>query len=93
MVGARAIRTMCSMREMQGCILKTFTPVHEQNFLSLDNLSESVFQTYLQCVDDCYANDIPTMVIHLPDDSNPLDKIGIEHLKTIISQAENKNFR
>lgn len=70
------------------------TPVHEQNFLSLNNLAgESVFQTYLQCVEDCYVNDIPTMVIHLPDDSNPIDKIGIERLKAIVSQAENKKIQ
>lgn len=70
------------------------TPVHEQNFLSFNNLDgENVFQTYLQCVDDCYVNDIPTMVIHLPDDSNPIDKIGIERLKAIVSQAENKKIQ
>lgn len=70
------------------------TPVHEQNFLSLNNLDgESVFQTYLHCVDDCYENDIPTMVIHLPDDSNPIDGIGIERLKAIVLYAENKKIQ
>ena len=40
-------------------------PVHEQNNLSLDNLSgEGLFQSYLQCVADCCEYDIPTMVIH-----------------------------
>ena len=42
------------------------TPVHEQNYLSLDNLDgDSVFQTYLQCVMDFYKYNIATMVIHL----------------------------
>ena len=50
-------------------------PVHEQNNLSLDNLSgEGVFQSYLQCVADCCEYDIPTMVIHLPNDNNPLNQ-------------------
>lgn len=52
-------------------------PVHEQNNLSLDNLSgEGVFQSYLQCVADCCEYDIPTMVIHLPNDNNPLTGVG-----------------
>ncbi len=38
-------------------------------------------------------NDIPTMVIHLPNDSSPIDKIGIERLKAIVSQAENKKIQ
>ncbi len=32
------------------------TPVHEQNYLSSDNLyGESVYQTYQQCIEDCSA--------------------------------------
>lgn len=70
------------------------TPVHEQNFLSLDNLDgESVFQDYLQCVDECSKNNIPTMVIHLPDDKYPLNDKGMERLRYIIVQAENKEIQ
>lgn len=40
-------------------------PVHEQNNLSVDGLNgESVYQSYLQCVNDCSEYEIPTVVIH-----------------------------
>lgn len=69
-------------------------PVHEQNCLSLDNLDgESVFRNYLQCVDDCSKNSIPTMVIHLPDDTYPISNVGMERVRTIISEAENKEIQ
>lgn len=69
-------------------------PVHEQNDLSADNLSgESVFQSYLQCVKDCFEYKIPTMVIHLPDDRNPINCLGVERLKSLVSEAENKNVQ
>lgn len=69
-------------------------PVHEQNFLSLDNLDgESVFQSYLQSVGDCSKNNIPTIVIYLPDDTYPLNNVGMERLKAIISKAENKEIQ
>lgn len=65
------------------------TPVHEQNCLSLDNLDgDSVFQTYLQCVKDCFEYNIPTMVIHLPNDESPINNLGIKRLEKIISEAE-----
>jgi len=69
-------------------------PVHEQNNLSLDNLSgEGVFQSYLQCVADCCEYDIPTMVIHLPNDNNPLNQTGIRRLAELINKAEQKNIQ
>ena len=69
-------------------------PVHEQNNLSLDNLSgESVFQSYLQCVEDCCIYNIPTMVIHLPNDNNPLNQTGIRRLAELINKAERKNIQ
>lgn len=64
------------------------TPVHKQNFLSLDNLDgESVFQNYLQCVKDCFEYSIPTMVIHLPNDEYPIGNLGLERLEIIIKEA------
>lgn len=69
-------------------------PVHEQNFLSLDNLDgKNVFQNYLQGIDDCSKNSIPTMVIHLPDDTYPLNNMGMERLRTIIFSAEDKRIQ
>lgn len=65
------------------------TPVHEQNYLSLDNSNgESVFQCYLQCVKDCFNYKVPAMIIHLPGDSYPINKLGMDRIKIIISQAE-----
>lgn len=67
-------------------------PVHEQHFISQDNLDgESVFQNYLQCVKDCFRFDISTMVIHLPGDNYPISELGIERIKTVIFHAENSN--
>lgn len=64
-------------------------PVHEQDFLSLDNLDrESVFRNYLQCVIDCSAFHIPTMVIHLPNDKYPINHLGLERLGLLINEAE-----
>ncbi len=65
------------------------TPVHEQNCLSLDNIEgERVYDCYLQCVKDCIKHSVPTMVIHLPNDSYPIDELGMKRIKTIICQAE-----
>lgn len=69
-------------------------PVHEQNSLSLDNLEgKSVFQSYLQGVTDCSKNGIATMVVHLPDDTYPLNDIGMERLRALIFEAENKGIQ
>ena len=70
------------------------TPVHEQNYLSLDNLDgDSVFSTYLQCVADCCKYNIATMVIHLPNDQHPINNLGIKRLENIIHEAEEKNIQ
>lgn len=64
-------------------------PVHEQNYLSLDTMDgESVLQSYLQCVKDCFAFDISTMVIHLPNDEHPINNLGMKRLEIIIEEAE-----
>lgn len=54
---------------------------------------EGVFQSYLQCVADCCEYDIPTMVIHLPNDNNPLNQTGIRRLAELINKAEQKNIQ
>ena len=70
------------------------TPVHEQNCLSSDNLDgESVYQTYRQCVEDCAAFNIPTMVIHLPTDKYPVNELGLKRLEKIIHKAEDKEVQ
>lgn len=70
------------------------TPVHEQNYLSSDNLNgESVYQTYRQCVEDCAAFNISTMVIHLPTDKYPVNELGLKRLEKIIHKAEDKEVQ
>ena len=65
------------------------TPVLEQNYLSFYNIDgESVLQCYLQCMNDCSKFDIPTMVIHLPNDNCPINRLGMERIKRITNQAE-----
>lgn len=69
-------------------------PLHEQNFLSMDNLDgESVFQSYLQCVNECFAFSIPVLVIHLPDDRHPINKLGLERLGIMIREAERRDIQ
>ena len=63
-------------------------PVHEQNDLSSDNLQgEHLFSDYLKCVDDCHKHHIPTVVIHLPDDTYPINRLGNDRLDRIIDHA------
>lgn len=63
-------------------------PVHEQNDLSLDNeQGDHVLHDYLKCVGDCHKHHIPTVVIHLPDDTFPINIIGNGRLDRIIDRA------
>ena len=60
----------------------------------MDNLDGcSVYQAYCQCVLDCYKYNIPTMVIHLPDDAHIIDDLGIKRLAHMIGLAEDRNIR
>ena len=63
-------------------------PVHEQNDLSSDTLEGNhLCNDYLKCVDDCHKHQIPTVVIHLPDDTYPINEIGYNRLDRIIDRA------
>ncbi|MFA9376005.1 MAG: sugar phosphate isomerase/epimerase family protein [Lachnotalea sp.] len=65
------------------------TPVKNQNKLWLDNLEgETLTDCYLQCVEDCVEFEIPTMVVHLPDEDNPYNILGLDRIKRIIEKAE-----
>jgi sugar phosphate isomerase/epimerase len=65
------------------------TPVQDQNNLWLDNLDgETLTDCYLQCVADCAEFEIPTMVVHLPDDNNPYNALGLDRIKRITEKAE-----
>lgn len=67
-------------------------PVQTQNDLSRDDLAgEDLFSCYLQCVRDCAAERIPTMVVHLPDDTHPLTALGMQRVHRIAEEAEKLN--
>lgn len=56
--------------------------------------SEELVKRYLSDVDDCYNNQIPTMVMHLTTGTNPPmpNELGIERMKRIVERAEQKNI-
>lgn len=65
------------------------TPVQNQNNLWLDNLDgEALSHCYLQCVADCAEFQIPTMVVHLPDENHPYNALGLDRIKRISEKAE-----
>lgn len=65
------------------------TPVQNQNNLWLDNLDgENLTDCYLQCVADCAEFEIPTMVVHLPNEDNPYNALGLDRIKKIAYKAE-----
>lgn len=64
-------------------------PVQSENNLWLDNLDgEIVTDCYLQCITDCAEFGIPTMVLHLPNEDNPCNILGLDRIKRITEKAE-----
>lgn len=50
--------------------------------LWLDNLDgEAATDCYLQCVADCAEFEIPTMVVHLPDEDNTYNTLVLDIIK------------
>jgi sugar phosphate isomerase/epimerase len=65
------------------------TPVQSQDNLWLDNLDgEALTDCYLQCIADCAEFEIPTMVVHLPNEDNPHNALGLDRIKRITEKAE-----
>lgn len=65
------------------------TPIQNQNDLWLDNQDgEALTACYLQCVDDCAQWNIPTMVVHLPEDTYSPNTLGLERIWRIAEKAE-----
>lgn len=65
------------------------TPVQNQNNLWLDDLDgEALTECYLQCVADCAEFEIPTMVLHLPNEDNNYNPLGLDRIKRITEKAE-----
>jgi sugar phosphate isomerase/epimerase len=77
------------VREAGLFIENIHTPFQIQNNLWLDNLDgEASIDCYLQCVADCAEFEIPTMVVHLPDEDNPYNALGLDRIKRITEKAE-----
>ncbi|MBL4934759.1 sugar phosphate isomerase/epimerase [Clostridium sp. YIM B02515] len=65
------------------------TPFQVQDNIWLDNLDgEASIDCYLQCVKDCAEFEIPTMVVHLPDDDKPYNALGLNRIMKITEKAE-----
>lgn len=65
------------------------TPILQQDNLFLDNLDgESSFDCYIQCIKDCAHYEIPTMVVHLPDNKYPVNVLGMERIRRMAAMAE-----
>jgi sugar phosphate isomerase/epimerase len=77
------------VREAGLFIENIHTPFQVQNNLWLDNLDgEASAECYLQCVADCAEFEIPTMVVHLPDEDNHYNALGLDRIKRIAEKAE-----
>jgi len=77
------------VREADLFIENIHTPFQIQNNLWLDNLDgEASIDCYLQCVADCAEFEIPTMVVHLPDEDNLCNALGLDRIKRIAEKAE-----
>lgn len=64
-------------------------PFQVQDGLCLDNLEgETTMQCYLECIADCAAFEIPTMVVHLPDDDKPHTALGLNRIWKMAELAE-----
>lgn len=65
-------------------------PFQIQAHLPLDNLDgEACLQCYLQCIADCAEFDIPTVVIHLPDDDEqPCNALMLDRVREMGEKAE-----
>jgi len=77
------------VREAGLVIENIHTPFQVQDNIWLDNLDgEDSIDCYLQCVKDCAEFEIPTMVVHLPDDDKQYNALGLYRIKRIAEKAE-----
>jgi len=77
------------VREAGLVIENIHTPFQVQDNIWLDNLDgEASIDCYLQCFRDCAEFEIPTMVVHLPDDDKPYNALGLHRIKRIAEKAE-----
>ncbi|MCL2487071.1 MAG: sugar phosphate isomerase/epimerase [Oscillospiraceae bacterium] len=67
------------------------TPFDGINNLWLDNIDgEALTDCLLQCVTDCAAFEIPTMIVHLSGGENPpsYNPLGISRISRVVGKAE-----
>ena len=68
-------------------------PVENQNKLWENSLEGIALQEcYLKCIDDCSNFEIPSMVIHLPNNDHMCNSLGLNRINEIIEKAETKNI-
>ena len=76
-------------READLLIENIHTPFQVQNDIWLDNLDgETAMNCYLQSIADCAEFQIPTMVIHLPDEDKPCNTLGFNRFREIVEKAK-----
>ncbi len=64
-------------------------PFQLQDDIWQDDLcGEAAFACYMQCVADCAAFEIPTVVVHLPDDDKPCNALGLSRIMRLAERAE-----
>lgn len=79
-------------REAGLIIENIHAPVQYQNDLWRDDLAgQSIFDCYLQCLRDCASFEIPTMVLHLPDDTYPPTDAAKGRISRLAERAEHLN--
>jgi len=83
-------RTAPRIARDAGLFVENFhAPLDGTNDLWRDDLSgEAVMDCYLRCVADCAEFEVPTVVIHLPEENNPCTAFGLDRIKKIAEEAE-----
>jgi L-ribulose-5-phosphate 3-epimerase len=70
------------------------TPFNGNTNLWMDNLDgEEITKRLINCVEECYIHQIPTMVVHLTSGNPPpVNEIALKRFKRIIEKAEQKGI-
>ncbi|QSX04673.1 sugar phosphate isomerase/epimerase [Sedimentibacter sp. zth1] len=64
-------------------------PVENQNNLWLDNIDgEALLNCYIKCILECEEFEIPTVVIHLPNEDYKCNALGLDRINKIAEKAE-----
>lgn len=78
-------------REAGLTIENIHAPIEYQNDLWLANLAgEALVNCYLECIEDCSNLEIPTIVIHLPDEKHIHNPFAMDRFKHIVDRAEQR---